>query len=121
MGDPCPRSRGRWPAVLVAAALAVAPSIAAPSQQTPPNAKPAANAEEHLFGIYLAGKHAEQVRDYPAAAAWFAKAATIDPDAPELISRDFLMAVGAGDFDRAKTIAPQELSSIRAMCSPSWC
>ncbi len=94
--------------MFVAAALVVAPSFAAPSQQTP-TAKPAADAEEHLFGIYLAGKHAEQVRDYPAAAAWFAKAATIDPDAPELISRDFLMAVGAGDFDRAKTVAPQEL------------
>jgi Flp pilus assembly protein TadD len=108
IGDFCPRSRWPWPAALVAAVLTVAPSFAAPSQQTP-GAKPAANAEDHLFGMYLAGKHAEQVRDYPAAAAWFAKAVTIDPDAPELISRDFLMAIGAGDFDRAKVIAPQEL------------
>ncbi len=108
MGDPRLRIRGRWPAMFVAVALGVAPSFAAPSQQAP-TAKPAADAEEHLFGIYLAGKHAEQVRDYPAAAAWFDKAATIDPGAPELISRDFLMAVGAGDFDRAKTVAPQEL------------
>src|SRR5258708_38089926 len=106
MGKLC--ARGRWPAALAAAALAIVPSFAA-TQQAPPGAKPAVNAEDHLFGIYLAGKHAEQLRDYPAAAAWFAKAATIDPDAPELISRDFLMAIGAGDFDHAKTLAPQEL------------
>jgi tetratricopeptide (TPR) repeat protein len=90
------------------AAMVVAPSFAATQQQQPAT-KPAADATEHLFGIYLAGKHAEQVRDYPAAAAWFARAATIDPDAPELISRDFLMAVGAGDFDSAKTLAPRQL------------
>jgi len=108
MGKLRARGRWRWPAALVAAALAVAPSFAAPSQQTP-NAKPAVDLGEHLYGIYLAGKHAEQLRDYPAAAAWFSKAAAIDPDAPELISRDFLMAVGAGDFDHAKTLAPQEL------------
>jgi Flp pilus assembly protein TadD len=94
--------------MLVAAAMAVGPSFAA-TPQAAHDAKPAPPAEGHLFGTYLAGKHAEQVRDYPAAAAWFAKAATIDPDAPELISRDFLMAVGAGDFDHAKTLAPQEL------------
>ena len=105
MGKPCSRNGWRWPAALVAAAMAVAPSFAATQQAAPSTA----DAGEHLFGIYLAGKHAEQLRDYPAAAAWFAKAATIDPDAPELISRDFLMAVGAGDFDHAKTLAPQEL------------
>jgi Flp pilus assembly protein TadD len=101
------RSGWRWPAALAAAVVAAVPSFAA--NQTPPTAKATPPAETHLFGTYLAGKHAEQVRDYPAAAAWFAKAATIDPDAPELISRDFLMAVGAGDFDHAKTLAPQEL------------
>jgi tetratricopeptide (TPR) repeat protein len=105
MKTPC---RWRWPAALAATAMAVMPSFAA-TPQTAQDTKPAANAEAHLFGTYLAGKHAEQVRDYPAAAAWFDKAATIDPDAPELISRDFLMAVGAGDFDHAKILAPQEL------------
>jgi tetratricopeptide (TPR) repeat protein len=102
------RYRMRWPLALAAAGLAALPAVAATT--TPPHEnKPSASAEGHLFGTYLAGKHAEQVRDYSAAAAWFDKAISIDPNAPELISRDFLMAVGAGDFDHASTLAPQEL------------
>jgi tetratricopeptide (TPR) repeat protein len=49
------------------------------------------------------------LRDYPAAIAWFDKAITADPNSPELISRTFLMAVGAGDFDRARVLADEEL------------
>jgi tetratricopeptide (TPR) repeat protein len=106
-GSSGPRSRLRWPAALVAAGLAAVPAIAATSPSSREGGT--AGAEAHLFGTYLAGRHAEKLRDYPAAAAWFDRAITIDPDAPELISRDFLMTVGAGDFDRARTLAPAEL------------
>jgi Flp pilus assembly protein TadD len=108
MGRFTRRLPGRWPAAVIAAGLAAAPAVAATTSPTHEE-KPSANAEAHLFGTYLAGKHAEEVRDYSAAAAWFDKAVSLDPDAPELISRDFLMTVGAGDFDHARTLAPQEL------------
>jgi tetratricopeptide (TPR) repeat protein len=95
-------------AALAAAGLCTLPAIAA----TPPAAiegKPPPKAAAHLYGTYLAGRHAEQLRDYPAAIAWFDKAITADPNSPELISRTFLMAVGAGDFDRARVLADEEL------------
>jgi tetratricopeptide (TPR) repeat protein len=100
--------RTRFLTALAAAGVCVLPAIAA---TTPPAAeiKPPPAAVAHLFGTYLAGRHAEQLRDYPAAAGWFGKAISADPDAPELISRTFLMAVGAGDFDRARALADQEL------------
>jgi tetratricopeptide (TPR) repeat protein len=94
---------------LLGAALAWAlPAVAAP---TPPGSenKPPPAVVADLYGNYLAGRHAERMRDYPAAAAWFDKAIVADPDAPELISRTFLMAVGAGNFDRARPLADQVL------------
>jgi tetratricopeptide (TPR) repeat protein len=106
MGKSSPQYRGYWRIAALAAGLAALPAFAA---TTTPTHEPGQNTEGHLFGTYLAGKHAEQLRDYPAAAAWFDQAVTIDPTAPELISRDFLMAVGAGDFDHARTLATSEL------------
>jgi tetratricopeptide (TPR) repeat protein len=95
--------------VALAASLAVAlPALGAPTPAAT-EAKPPAGAAGRLFGAYLAGRHAEQLRDYPAAVSWFDKAITADPNSPELISRTFLMAVGAGDFDRARALATEEL------------
>src|SRR5579862_3549952 len=86
------------------------PALAAPTPAAS-ESKPApvAAAAGDLYGDYLAGRHAEQMRDYPTAASWFEKAIAADPNSPELISRTFLMAVGAGNFDRAKPLAQQEL------------
>lgn len=95
-------------AVLAAAGLCALPATAAPTPAAN-EGKPPAKAGANLYGTYLAGRHAEQLRDYPAAAAWFDKAISADPSAPELISRTFMMAVGAGDFDRARALADQEL------------
>ena len=93
---------------LAAAGFWALPAFAAPTPAAT-ESKPPPAAVAHLFGTYLAGRHAEQIRDYPAAASWFDKAITADPDAPELISRTFLMAVGAGNFDRARPLADQVL------------
>ncbi|HTW50367.1 MAG TPA: tetratricopeptide repeat protein [Stellaceae bacterium] len=109
------RSCWGWGGALLLAALAAAgacglPALAAPTPAAS-ESKPApvsASAGD-LYGDYLAGRHAEQMRDYPAAASWFEKAITADPNSPELISRTFLMAVGAGNFDRAQPLAQQEL------------
>ena len=104
--------------VLFAAGLGVAPALAAPPQ-TAPAVAPAARqsparpnpavAPDHLFGDYLAGHHAQQIRDFAAASGWYQKAITDDPESPELISRTFLMAVCVGDFARALALAPKEL------------
>src|SRR5580658_826276 len=93
---------------LAAAGIWALPAFAAPTPAAT-ESKPPPPATANLFGDYLAGRHAEQLRDYSAAASWFEKAIAADPSSPELISRTFLMAVGAGNFDRAKPLAEQEL------------
>jgi tetratricopeptide (TPR) repeat protein len=95
-------------ALLGAAALWVLPAGAAPTPQATEGKPPPATVAD-LYGNYLAGRHAERMRDYPAAAAWFDKAIVADPDSPELISRTFLMAIGAGNFERARPLADQVL------------
>ena len=92
-------------AICVAVGLGGAPSVAAPAATQPAQPAPAG----HLFGYYLAGRHAQQVRDCRAAADWYGKAIAQDADAPELVSRTFLMQVCVGRFDRARALAQQEL------------
>ena len=100
---------------LFAACLGVAPAMAAAPPQSPQSALPGAKQHppaagpEHLFGEYLAGRHAQQTRDFTAAAGAYEKAIAADPDAPELISRTFLMEVCVGHFDRARALAHKEL------------
>ena len=107
------QSDGRWRGPLMAALLACScgamPALGATSASTQPPKPPTPTSDNHPFGTYLAGRHAEQLRDYPAAASWFDRAITNDPEAPELISRTFLMAVGAGNFDRARALSHEEL------------
>jgi tetratricopeptide (TPR) repeat protein len=93
---------------LAAVGIWAMPAFAAPTPAATEN-KPPPAATADLFGNYLAGRHAEQIRDYPAAASWFEKAISADPDSPELISRTFLMAVGAGNFERARPLADKML------------
>ena len=69
----------------------------------------AAPPDEVTFGAYLAGRHAQHMRDYPAAAAWFEDALKTDPQSPELITRTFLMEASIGRFDLARPLAESEL------------
>src|SRR5438128_1876828 len=82
--------------------LAIGPGWAAPGMETSPTAVPP-------FGAYLAGRHAQQTRDYAAAAVWFEDALRADPESPELITRTFLMEASVGRFDRARVLAESEL------------
>jgi tetratricopeptide (TPR) repeat protein len=82
---------------LLLALLVAVPSIAAPSIET-------------TSGAYLAGRHAQETRDYAAAATWFEGALKSDPASPELISRTFLMEASQGRFERARQLAQQELT-----------
>jgi tetratricopeptide (TPR) repeat protein len=61
------------------------------------------------YGAYLAGRHAQERRDYTAAAAWFEDALKSDPESPELITRTFLMEASEGRFDRARALAEKAL------------
>jgi tetratricopeptide (TPR) repeat protein len=103
-----PRRGDARVALVVATAVWAVPALAAPTPAATENKPPPAVTAD-LYGDYLAGRHAEQIRDYPAATSWFEKAITADPESPELISRTFLMAVGAGNFDRAQPLADKEL------------
>src|ERR1700682_1390227 len=69
----------------------------------------AAAGAETPFGAYLAGRHAQETRDYTAAALWFEDALKSDPESPELITRTFLMEASEGRFDRARALAEKEL------------
>ncbi|HEY1431078.1 MAG TPA: hypothetical protein VGF39_05550, partial [Stellaceae bacterium] len=85
---------------LLIASLATGGSEAAPTIETP---------GETPLGAYLAGRHAQQIRDYSAAASWFENALRADPESPELITRTFLMEASEGRFERAHALAESEL------------
>jgi tetratricopeptide (TPR) repeat protein len=104
-----------WAVLLLAATFGMPSSASAAPQDKPAAQDKSAGQDksavlpEHLFGEYLAGRHAQQRRDFTGAAKWFEKAIGDDPDSPEILSRTFLMEVSVGHFDRALTLAPKEL------------
>src|ERR1700731_2132039 len=85
------------------AGFAAGASEAAPTLDNPETAV------EAPFGAYLAGRHAQHMRDYQSAVTWFEDALRADPEAPELITRTFLMDASVGRFDRAQVLAESEL------------
>ncbi|MBV9964987.1 MAG: tetratricopeptide repeat protein [Alphaproteobacteria bacterium] len=97
-------------AMVIAAGLGGIPAaaLAAPQDKAAAQDK-SAGVPEHLFGEYLAGRDAQQHRDFSAAAGWFEKVIAADADSPEIISRTFLMEVSVGHFERALALAPKEL------------
>ena len=80
--------------------------VAAQAQPPASRRRPASNS---CIGVYLAGRQAQQSRDFASAASAYEKAIAADPDSPELITRTFLMEVCVGNFDRAAALAPKEL------------
>ena len=85
------------------AGLAAGASEAAPTLDKPETTV------EAPFGAYLAGRHAQHMRDYQSAVRWFEDALKADPESPELITRTFLMDASVGQFDRAQALAESEL------------
>src|ERR1700748_819704 len=81
------------------AGLAATASEGAPAPDKPETAV------EAPFGAYLAGRHAQHMRDYQSAVSWFEDALRADPASPELITRTFLMEASVGRFDKAQTLA----------------
>src|SRR5260370_42262683 len=95
-----------WMPAIVAACLGVAPALAASPAGTTQAAQSPAPA--HLFGEYLAGRHAQQLRDFAVAASRYANAIAAHPAAPALISRTVLLEMCVRHCDRARALAPQE-------------
>src|SRR5215471_7981006 len=104
MGNSVMDARWIWgPLTVVLASFMSIANSAAPAADKP---QPTTEAP---FGAYLAGRHAQQVRDYQAAVGWFEEALKADPDSPELITRTFLMETSVGHFARAQKLAESEL------------
>jgi tetratricopeptide (TPR) repeat protein len=95
-------SRAGWLCFLFAAFASTA-NGAAPSKGEPQSSA------ETPFGAYLAGRHAQEERDYGAAALWFEEALRADPQSPELISRTFSMEADDGRFAEARPLAEKAL------------
>ena len=95
--------------LLAGAAIGGAATGASPGEARPAAGKARPAPSEPLYGHYLAGRQAQQRRDFTSAAAFYEKAIAADPDSPELISRTFLMQVFVGNFDRARVLARKQL------------
>src|SRR5262245_28673533 len=70
--------------------------------------EPPASAAQR-FGAFLAGRHAQEQREYADAAGFFTRALRFDPDSQELLSRTFLMQAYEGRFADARPLAAREL------------
>jgi tetratricopeptide (TPR) repeat protein len=57
------------------------------------------------LGAYLAARHAQQERDYPAAATLMGRTLASDPGNVELVRRTFLFRIGEGDITAAIPLA----------------
>jgi tetratricopeptide (TPR) repeat protein len=102
--------RGILAAALLSTSLSLAPGAdarAAKAQNASPAVTP--QAPDKLVGYYLAGRQAQQRRDFRSAASWYEKAIALDPDSPELISRTFLMQACVGNFEAARGLAKKQL------------
>ncbi len=99
------RIKPSWVCFLPAALLAV---VIAGSGRAAPVPEPPASAAGR-FGAFLAGRHAQEDRDYADAAGFFTQALRFDPDSPELLSRTFLMQAYEGRFAEARPLAAREL------------
>ncbi|RVT82224.1 tetratricopeptide repeat protein [Rhodobacteraceae bacterium CCMM004] len=83
-----PHLRRRAAAALIAAALATA-----------------APAQDNVAGSYLAGRHAQKVNDYDAAATYLTRAMMRDRQNPALIEGTLSAYLALGDVERAATVA----------------
>ncbi len=60
---------------------------------------------DSLSGNYLAGNYARRLRDYDAAAEFFARALRDDPENEDIVSRTFQLEIARGNFARGAKLA----------------
>jgi tetratricopeptide (TPR) repeat protein len=90
-------------AVLISFMLCACATSAA-TESEPAGPAPAAEQMSPL-GAYLAARHAQQERDYAAAARYMGAALAADPGNNELVRRTFLFRIGEGDITEAIPLA----------------
>jgi tetratricopeptide (TPR) repeat protein len=98
-------SFARWIAGSALAVVLVAAPIKLTAQATSPQDIPGLT----VSGSYLAARHAGQMRDALAAAAYYRAALKLDPKNEELRDRAFLSLLVGGDIDEAVTFAERIL------------
>src|SRR5690349_14137610 len=76
---------------------------------TPDRPAPATSLEGSITatGSYLAGRHAQQTDDWPAAAEFMGQALASDPQNIGLLRRIYLLRLGDGRLDEAVELARQ--------------
>ncbi len=62
-----------------------------------------------LSGNYLAGRHAQTIRDMPGAAKYLSKALEMSPGTADLLHRTFIMLAGEGRFKESVLLAGKVL------------
>jgi tetratricopeptide (TPR) repeat protein len=91
---------------LVIAALALVVAAAcAPQSTTAEATSPDAPMSESPLGQYLAGIHAERMKDFGNAADFLERALQADPDNPALLLETYLLMVSEGRIDEAVPLA----------------
>ncbi len=88
------------PATVLAAGIAVAVPAVDLAQAT-------AVPTHGLWGSYLAGRHAERMRDFPAAIEFLGRTLQADQTNLDVLRQLFLLTVAEGQMDRALGLAPQ--------------
>ncbi|MEZ5666185.1 MAG: tetratricopeptide repeat protein [Alphaproteobacteria bacterium] len=72
-----------------------------------------------VWGSYLAGRHAQRVRDYPAAIEFLGRSLRDDPGNLDVLRQLFLLTVAEGQIDYALTLAPQVLEAAQTEPLPA--
>jgi Flp pilus assembly protein TadD len=86
------------------AATAIGFAVALPAVDA---AQAAAVPTHGLAGSYLAGRHAERVRDYPAAIEFLSRTLEADSENLDVLRQLFLLTVAEGQMDHALALAPR--------------
>jgi tetratricopeptide (TPR) repeat protein len=93
-----PRFAALLSAGLLAACAAPADRAVAAQDEAP---------RPNVFGAYLAGRHAQQIRDYGAAAEFFSRALRENPNDLDLITRTFRLELSEGNWPQVEALAPR--------------
>jgi tetratricopeptide (TPR) repeat protein len=103
------RAWARAPKVVATAVAAAVLVIAA--WATSPSAAPESGPGRTLTGNYLAGRHAQSVRDLGAAANFLDAALKLEPNAPDLLRRTFVLMAVEGRMKEAVELAQRLVAS----------
>ena len=95
----------------IVATVAVAAACAATAWVKSPAAAPDGGSGKTLTGNYLAGRHAQSMRDLGAAANFLDAALKLAPDAPDLLRRTFILMAVEGRMKESVDMAQRLLAA----------